>query len=812
MKRLGLATVLLAVSAASLPLVMATSAAAATQRVTVTQRGDFAIIGNTLGHDCGNATPAPLVGTLGACGNTGLADSAPDVWWTTDGAAAGTNASLAITPAMARSVAVLASGNTKGVGVPAGATVTLARLSWSGSIPAGTLPSETVTLDRVGAGAFSAAVTSDSTVVRTVNGKVWYGASADVTALVKQHGTGAYGVTGISVQDVANVNDNERFGGWSLTVFYYRDTDPVRNLTLFDGMDIIDNGQLDLPLSGFLVPTAGFDATLGVLTFEGDNAHTGDSFSFGPTAAGLTALSNPLNPVANFFNGSRTSLGVAVSVPGDLPQLTGGVGSMSGIDIDVIDVTAQMAAGQSAAVARLATASDTFALAGLATSLSSLMPDFTASPKTVKNLTHPTGGTLAGDVLEYSIAVKNTGSDPSDRTELRDAIPPGTTYEAGSLSVVSGPNTGAKTDAAGDDQAEFDAAAGAVVVRLGAGANATVGGSLGINEESIVRFRVKIAAAPPSVISNKGLITSSGKAAVAAGLTLEPTWGTMGPGNQPDTPTPSVIGKDTDGDGLPDDLELLIGTSPTNPDTDGDGIRDGVEVGPDPAKPRDTDGDGKIDALDTDDDGDGVLTSVELGADPTKPRDTDGDGKPDYLDDDDDNDTIKTLAELGADPTKPVDSDGDGKADYVDDDDDNDGIKTADEIADATASRQSDDVDRDGKKNWLDDDADGDGKKDGAANEGRGDSDGDGIPNFLDPTDAKPTPPAPTGTGTGTTPAPTGSAPGALPADERNDDGSLEGGGVNCGVAERPAGGSTAAVVGLSLLGLALAGRRRRRS
>ena len=68
-------------------------------------------------------------------------------------------------------------------------------------------------------------------------------------------------------------------------------------------------------------------------------------------------------------------------------------------------------------------------------------------------------------------------------------------------------------------------------------------------------------------------------------------------------------------------------------------------------------------------------------------------------------------------------------------------------------------------------------------------------------------------TGTGTTPAPTGSVPGALPgaSDDRNDNGSLEGGGVNCGVAERPASGSTAAIVGLSLLGLALAGRRRRR-
>jgi hypothetical protein len=37
-------------------------------------------------------------------------------------------------------------------------------------------------------------------------------------------------------------------------------------------------------------------------------------------------------------------------------------------------------------------------------------------------------------------------------------------------------------------------------------------------------------------------------------------------------------GPDTDGDGLPDSAELIVGTNPNNPDSDGDGIPDGVEV------------------------------------------------------------------------------------------------------------------------------------------------------------------------------------------------------------------------------------------
>jgi hypothetical protein len=42
--------------------------------------------------------------------------------------------------------------------------------------------------------------------------------------------------------------------------------------------------------------------------------------------------------------------------------------------------------------------------------------------------------------------------------------------------------------------------------------------------------------------------------------------------------------KDSDGDGVPDDVELLIGSSPLHSDTDGDGILDGreVQLGSDP--------------------------------------------------------------------------------------------------------------------------------------------------------------------------------------------------------------------------------------
>ena len=118
-------------------------------------------------------------------------------------------------------------------------------------------------------------------------------------------------------------------------------------------------------------------------------------------------------------------------------------------------------------------------------------------------------------------------------------------------------------------------------------------------------------------------------------------WGMLGVtyrmGVQP-TPEYRLTGGelDSDGDGLPDWLEELIGTDPYNPDTDGDGLTDGEEYWiyfTDPLNP-DTDFDGLrdgaeahvygTDPLNPDTDGGGVLDGhevIEDATDPLDPRD-----------------------------------------------------------------------------------------------------------------------------------------------------------------------------------------------
>lgn len=96
-----------------------------------------------------------------------------------------------------------------------------------------------------------------------------------------------------------------------------------------------------------------------------------------------------------------------------------------------------------------------------------------------------------------------------------------------------------------------------------------------------------------------------------------------------------VGGIDSDHDGLPDDLELKMGTNPNNKDTDGDSIWDGVN--PDTGVGEDLNLNGiyeriigETDPKNPDTDGDGMNDGLEwqYGTDPTV-SDTDGDCIPD---------------------------------------------------------------------------------------------------------------------------------------------------------------------------------------
>lgn len=105
------------------------------KRVSFSQRGDFVIIGNNGAFDCGQYGSgsakkdnqlSPTVGTVdrSSCGSN-ISDSGGDVLWRAESTTA--SATTSVTTSTARTTAVLE--------LPAGATVSYARVYWGGTIP-----------------------------------------------------------------------------------------------------------------------------------------------------------------------------------------------------------------------------------------------------------------------------------------------------------------------------------------------------------------------------------------------------------------------------------------------------------------------------------------------------------------------------------------------------------------------------------------------------------------------------------------------------------------------------------------------------
>ncbi|WP_284668648.1 Ig-like domain-containing protein [Myxococcus sp. SDU36] len=228
-------------------------------------------------------------------------------------------------------------------------------------------------------------------------------------------------------------------------------------------------------------------------------------------------------------------------------------------------------------------------------------------------------------------------------------------------------------------------------------------------------------------------------------------------GNVDDTPATYTwaVAVDSDDDGLTDAEEIALGTDPNNPDTDGDGLPDGIEVnvaGTDPLD-DDTDDDGILDGNEDanhngivdegetdpnngDTDGDLLSDGLELGltepqgtgtdmtrfvadADPTTVTDplnpdTDGGSVRDGIEDANRNGRVDPGETDPLNPADDVDSDGDGIDDATELElglDPNDADSDDDGIPDGLDGIT--DTDGDGLIDALDPDSDNDGILDG---------------------------------------------------------------------------------------------------
>ncbi|NEZ63970.1 DUF11 domain-containing protein [Leptolyngbyaceae cyanobacterium CCMR0082] len=385
--------------------------------------------------------------------------------------------------------------------IPAGANVQFAALYWGGSLEGfGTTPAPNLTgfnqvsLQIPGSGTYQT-ITADDQNDRTDFGS-WhtYGAFADITTLVQGAGNGTY--------TVANVQSNTGAGftypnaGWSIVVVYEDSTQPIRNISIFDGHDVVRNSLKTFNLTGIRTPpTTGFDVFMGAIANDGEVDQPDDFLHINNNN-----ITDSLNPANNFFNGTISKFGnhVTSRTPNDPYNMV--------IDIDYLDLTIW---NQTNNVIPTNATSIDLTLESQGDGIWPLAYFFAVEvfePNLVTQFEKTTPSTTytTGDTMPYTISVTNTGNDNSTNTVITDAIPTGTTFVPGSLKI----NGVTKTDGSGDDEAEFDGSN--VIFRVGTGANASQGGQVNINDSVTMTFDVTVTATAGELVCNQASIDYTG--------------------------------------------------------------------------------------------------------------------------------------------------------------------------------------------------------------------------------------------------------------------------------------------------------------
>jgi uncharacterized repeat protein (TIGR01451 family) len=312
---------------------------------------------------------------------------------------------------------------------PAAYEVLFAALYFGGRVTAGTggaAPNAaargTALLQTPGSGGYVpvSGTVSDSTVIAGS-----YVSFADVTALVRAGGAGRYWVG-----NVQSGTGADRYAGWSLVVVYRDPAQPLRNLTVFDGLQAIQQGDppLTIGVSGFRTPLSGpVRTSVGLVAYEGDRGSAGDRLGLNGQL-----LSDAANPATNLFNSSVSFEGTN-TLDQRIPAYVNGLG----FDSDRLVADGFLPNGATNTAFEASTTLDQYLIQAI-TFTTDLSSPRLAIEKSVVDLN---GGEVEpGDVLRYAITTRNGGDDAATQVRLQDAVPRQTTLVPGSL---SGPGAGA---------------------------------------------------------------------------------------------------------------------------------------------------------------------------------------------------------------------------------------------------------------------------------------------------------------------------------------------------------------------------------
>ncbi|MGX2996326.1 DUF3344 domain-containing protein [Streptomyces sp. JNUCC 64] len=224
--------------------------------------------------------------------------------------------------------------------VPSGAKVSYARLYWGGNLRVGEQkPSRDN--DRVlvaePEGQYKEVLADSVVGHRTAGGADAFQASADVTAQVRAGGSGTWTVGQVNV--AMGNSGAGAWGGWTLVVAYEKQSEPLRQLALWDGFAYLGEGHHEaaVRLDGVTVPSGG-GGTAGFVAYNGDAGTTGDALTVSVGRRAGTSLKDARNPSGDLLNST-------VAEPGTQAKRDPSYAGTLGYDSDVLDLGEAVAAG-----------------------------------------------------------------------------------------------------------------------------------------------------------------------------------------------------------------------------------------------------------------------------------------------------------------------------------------------------------------------------------------------------------------------------------------------------------------------------------
>lgn len=276
----------------------------------------------------------------------------------------------------------------------------------------------------------------------------FYVRTADVTALVRAAGGGAYAVQGVPalIEASDNRTADTNHAGWTLAVVYENQSLPLRSLTVWSGGTAVspEEGSATVTVADFLTPdTLPVTGKIFVSAQEGDAALTGDRMLFGHDRSSLSPLSGVNNPQNNFFasqingdDGALVTSGTFGSRNADAAAGANTPACRQGWDITAVDVSDKLAAGQSEALIRFTSDGDLYVPNALGLQIDSKGADIRIT-KTADRAFAETG-----EEITYTVTLENGGDTDALNVTLSDGLPDGVIPVDGSVTVDGAPYEG----------------------------------------------------------------------------------------------------------------------------------------------------------------------------------------------------------------------------------------------------------------------------------------------------------------------------------------------------------------------------------